>query len=248
VALVTGAAAGTGRAIALRLGGEGALVVVADIEAEGGRDTVRAVEARGGQATFVDADVTRDADVERMVAVADRGRGGPHMLVNNAGGGGHIEPHFPDATPSQWTATLNLNLRSAMLATQRVLDPMGRNGGGVVVNVASTGGLGFAPHQSPEYAAAKAGLIRFTASLAELHQRMSVRVNCVVPDWIATERAKDELARITPDERAAAPTPVAMEEVADAVVELVRDDDLAGRIMVLFGGEPRRLLASNGRV
>jgi NAD(P)-dependent dehydrogenase (short-subunit alcohol dehydrogenase family) len=53
-----------------------------------------------------------------MVAFADQGRGGPQILVNNAGGGGHVEPHFPDATPSQWSATLDLNLRSAMLATQ----------------------------------------------------------------------------------------------------------------------------------
>ena len=115
VALVTGAAAGTGRAIALRLGIEGAVVVVADIDAERGQETVRMVEARGGRARFVRADVTHDDDVQRMVAFADQGRGGPQILVNNAGGGGHVEPHFPDATPSQWSATLDLNLRSAML-------------------------------------------------------------------------------------------------------------------------------------
>lgn len=242
MALVTGAAAGTGRAIALRLGIEGAVVVVADIDAERGQETVRMVEARGGRARFVRADVTHDDDVQRMVAFADQGRGGPQILVNNAGGGGHVEPHFPDATPSQWSATLDLNLRSAMLATQIAVDPMRTGGGGAVVNVASTAGLGFAAYQSPEYGAAKAGLIRFTAALAELQERMNVRVNCVVPDWIATQRAQDELARMTPDERAAAPPPVAMEEVADAVVELVRDDGLAGRVMVLWGGEPRRLL------
>jgi NAD(P)-dependent dehydrogenase (short-subunit alcohol dehydrogenase family) len=242
VALVTGAAAGTGRAIALRLGTLGAVVVVADIDADRGEHTVRMVEMRGGRAAFVSADVTNDADVQGMVVFADQGRGGPHILVNNAGGGGHVEPHFPDATPSQWSETLDLNLRSAMLATQLALDPMRTGGGGVVVNIASTGGLGFAAHQSPEYAAAKAGLIRFTASLAQLQERMNVRVNCVVPDWIATERAQDELARMTPDERAAAPVPVAMDEVADAVVECVRDDHLAGGVMILCGREPRRRL------
>jgi NAD(P)-dependent dehydrogenase (short-subunit alcohol dehydrogenase family) len=246
VAVVTGAASGTGRAIALRLGMEGAVVVVADVDAERGRDTARMVETRGGRAAFVSADVTCDADVRRMIAFADQGRGGPHILVNNAGGGGHIEPHFPDATPSQWGATLDLNLRSAVLATQLALGPMRAGGGGVVVNIASTAGLGFGAYQSPEYGAAKAGLIRFTASLAGLRERMNVRVNCVVPDWIATERAQDELARMTPDERAAAPRPVAMEEIADAVVALVRDDSLAGRVIVLWGGEPRRLLDPGG--
>jgi NAD(P)-dependent dehydrogenase (short-subunit alcohol dehydrogenase family) len=246
VALVTGAAAGTGRAIALRLGAEDALVVVADIDAEGGQDTVRRIEAQGGRATFVRADVTQDADVGRMVVFADQGRGGPHILVNNAGGGGHLDPHFPDATPSEWRAMLALNLTGAMLATQLALAPMRAGGGGVVVNIASTAGLGFGPYQSPEYGAAKAGLIRFTASLAQLEERMNVRVNCVVPDWIATERAQDELARMSPAERAGALRPVAMEEVADAVVEFVRDEELAGRVMVLRGDEPRRLLDPGG--
>jgi NAD(P)-dependent dehydrogenase (short-subunit alcohol dehydrogenase family) len=247
VALVTGAAAGTGRAIARRLAAGGALVVVADVDDRGGRDTVRAIEAAGGSASYVRTDVTDDDDVRAMVAFADRGRGGPRVLVNNAGGGGHVEPHFPDATPAQWGATLDLNLRGAMLATQLVLEPMRAAGGGAVVNVASTAGLEFGDYVSPEYGAAKAGLIRFSSSLAHLRERLGVRVNCVVPDWIATERAQDELERMTPAERAAAPVPVAMDDIADAVVELARDDGLAGRVMVLRGGEPRRLIDSDRR-
>jgi 3-oxoacyl-[acyl-carrier protein] reductase len=148
VALVTGAAAGTGREIALRLGADGALVVVADVDPWAGQETARVIEAQGGSARFVRADVTSGDDVRRMVAFAEQGLGGPQILVNNAGGGGHIEPHFPDAEPEQWQSTLGLG------------------GGGVVVNVASTAGLGFGPYVSPEYAAAKAGLIRFTSSLS----------------------------------------------------------------------------------
>jgi NAD(P)-dependent dehydrogenase (short-subunit alcohol dehydrogenase family) len=83
-------------------------------------------------------------------------RGGPHILVNNAGGGGHVGPHFPDAGPADWGATLDLKLRGRMLATQLALEPM-RRGGGAIVNIASTAGLGFAPYQSPEYGAAKPG-------------------------------------------------------------------------------------------
>lgn len=248
VALVTGAAAGTGREIARRLGTDGALVVVADVDPHAGQETARAIEAQGGIARFVRTDVTSGDDLRRMVAFAERELGTPRILVNNAGGGGHVEPHFPDAEPGRWQATLDLNLRGAMLATQLVLGPMRFAGGGVVVNVASTAGLGFGPYASPEYAAAKAGLIRFTSSLAGLRERMNVRVNCVVPDWIATDRAREELARMTPAQRAAAPEPLPPEEVAGAVVGFVRDEELAGRVMVMWPGEAARLLDPDLRV
>jgi NAD(P)-dependent dehydrogenase (short-subunit alcohol dehydrogenase family) len=248
VALVTGAAAGTGRAIALRLGDDGARVVVADVDSQAGQETVRAIELQGGSARFVRADVTSSDDIRRMVVFAEQELGGLQILVNNAGGGGHAEPHFPDADPDQWQATLDLNLRGAMLATQLALGPMRLGGGGAVVNIASTAGLGFGPYASPEYGAAKAGLIRFTSSLAGLRERMNVRVNCVVPDWIATERAREELARMTPVERAVTPAPRPPEEVAEAVVDFVRDEDLAGRVLVMWPGEPARLLDPEFRV
>jgi NAD(P)-dependent dehydrogenase (short-subunit alcohol dehydrogenase family) len=242
VAVVTGAGAGTGRAIARRLGTDGASVVVADLDSVAGQETVRAIEQRGGSARFVHCDVTSGDDIRHMMAFAQQELGGVGILVNNAGGGGHVEPHFPDAHPDEWQATLDLNLRGAMLATQLALMPMRAAGGGAVVNVASTAGLGFGPYVSPEYGAAKAGLIRFTSSLAGLRERMNVRVNCVVPDWIATERALEELAGMTASERAATPAPRPPEEVADAVVECLRDDALTGRVMVLWPGEPARLL------
>jgi NAD(P)-dependent dehydrogenase (short-subunit alcohol dehydrogenase family) len=111
-----------------------------------------------------------------------------------------------------------------------------------VVNIASTGGLGFGPHQSPEYAAAKAGLIRFSSSLAALGEAIGVRVNCVVPDWLATERAVVELAGMPQEVRAATLAPIRLEDVADAVMACIRDEGMAGRVMVLWRGEARRLL------
>ena len=237
VALVTGAGAETGRAIALRLAAGGALVVVADIDLAAAEETVEAIEAQGGHAAAIEADVTDDDHVRRMIAFAGRDGGGPHVLVNNAGGWG--QANYPEAAPAQWSATLDLNLRAAMLATQLALGPMRATGGGVVVNIASTAGLGSAAYASPEYGAAKAGLIRFTTSLAEL---ADVRVNCIVPDWIATERAHGELERMTAAERAAAGPLVPMADVAAAVIAFVRDDDLAGRVVVLRGGRPRRFL------
>jgi NAD(P)-dependent dehydrogenase (short-subunit alcohol dehydrogenase family) len=248
VVIVTGGAAETGRAIALRLAGGGAAVVVADVDKRAGHETVAAIEENGAKAAFVHADMTNDGDVADMLAFAQQWRGGPQILVNNAGGGGHIEPHFPEATPQQWGATLDLNLRGPMLATQLALRAMHASGGGTVVNVASTAGLGFAPYHSPEYGAAKAGLIRLTTTLAGLRERVGVRVNCVVPDWIATERAQTELAAMTERERAELPTPVPMDDVADAVIRFVRDDTLAGRVVVLRGGEPPRLIEEDGRL
>jgi NAD(P)-dependent dehydrogenase (short-subunit alcohol dehydrogenase family) len=240
VALVTGAGAETGRAIALRLAAANALVVVVDIDASGAEETVQMIEARGGHAAAVEADVTDDGDVRRMIAFAGRDGGGPHVLVNNAGGWGAA--NYPEATPEQWSATLDLNLRAAMLATQLALEPMRTAGGGVVVNIASTAGIAADAYASPEYGAAKAGLIRFTTSLGDLGQRMNVRVNCIVPDWIATERGHGELGRMSPAERAAAPAQVPMADVAAAVIAFVHDDELAGRVVLLRGGKPRRFL------
>jgi NAD(P)-dependent dehydrogenase (short-subunit alcohol dehydrogenase family) len=224
VAVVTGAAVGTGRAIALALAAAGADVVAADIDEERGRATV---SQAGGRARFVRADMTVADDVRALIRSSE-----PAILVNNAGGGGHIPPHFPDATPEQWGATLDLNLRGPMLATQLALAPMRAAGGGAVVNVASTAGLGDEPYASPEYGAAKAGLIRFTSALGALEL---VRVNCIVPDWVATER-------VTPAERATTPPPIPLAAVADGVLRLVRDDGLSGRSLLLLRGRPPRLL------
>ena len=233
--MVTGGACETGRAIALRLTAEGATVVIADVDAEHGPRTVQAIEAAGGRARFVATDMTDDEAVRRMI-----GGAAPQVLVNSAGGWG--EADYPDAAPAQWSATLDLNLRAAMLATQLALEPMRAAGGGAVVNIASTAGIGDEAYASPEYGAAKAGLVRFTTALADLRERMGVCVNCVVPDWIATERGQAELARMSPAERAESPEQVPMEEVAGAVVDLVRDDRAAGRVVLLRGGEPRRFL------
>jgi NAD(P)-dependent dehydrogenase (short-subunit alcohol dehydrogenase family) len=238
VAVVTGAGAETGCAIALRLAAGGALVVVADIDLSAAEATVEAIAEQGGTAAAVAADVTDDGDVARMIEFAGRDGGGPHVLVNNAGGWG--EANYPQATPAQWSATLDLNLRAAMLATQLALEPMRQAGGGVVVNIASTAGIADDAYASPEYGAAKAGLIRFTTSLADLE---GVRVNCIVPDWIATDRAAGELERMTAAERRAAGPLVPMADVTAAVVAFIGDDELAGRVVLLRGGRPRRFLS-----
>ncbi|MGA8116242.1 MAG: SDR family NAD(P)-dependent oxidoreductase [Actinocatenispora sp.] len=239
VAVVTGAAAGTGRVIALALAELGARVLVTDVDAGAGEETVRTIRAAGGDARFLTVDVRDDHAVDAMVEQATR-LGGPHVLVNNAGGWGGTGDQFPAAETAAWSAVLDLNLRAPMLATQRCLEPMRRAGGGAVVNIASIAGIGSGRYGSPEYGAAKAGLIRFTSSLAGLERTTGVRVNCLVPDWIGLDRAYEELDRMTPEQRARAPRPIPPAEVAAAVVRFVRDDALSGEVLVLRGGEPPR--------
>jgi NAD(P)-dependent dehydrogenase (short-subunit alcohol dehydrogenase family) len=125
---------------------------------------------------------------------------------------------------------------------------MRRRGGGAVVNISSVAGVGYEVHGSPEYSAAKAGLIRLTATLAPLAERDGIRVNCVVPNWIATPEVLEEIAAMTPEERAEVPSVLTTsDEIAAAVLYFVRDESLAGRVMVCWSGEPWRLFPLDRR-
>ncbi|MEV8371322.1 SDR family NAD(P)-dependent oxidoreductase [Kribbella sp. NPDC056861] len=231
LAVITGAAVGIGRAIAQRLALEGAQVVLADIDEEGGR---RTRELIGPAAEFVRADLRDDDAVAELLACR------PQILVNNAGGGAVLRPCFPEADAGRWTASLDLNLRAPMLATQLALEPMRQAGGGAIVNMSSTAGLGFEPHVSPEYSAAKAALIRLTATLAPLRESHGVRVNCVVPDWVATERGIAEYEALPSAERGLPQVPLST--LTDVVVDLITDDSVAGRSVHLPRGSAPRVL------
>lgn len=244
VAIVTGAAVGIGRAISERLASEGAAVVLTDINAREGAETLRRIQQASGRAAFLEADITRDSQVQGVVDFAGETFGRLDILINNAGGGGHIPPHFPEASPSQWDKILELNLRAPLLATQLALLPMSRQGGGVVVNIGSSAGLGLNDYQSPEYAAAKAGLIRATSCLASLHRTSNIRINCLVPDWVETERALQELAAMSEDEHAQMPPRVPLSQLCQEVVALIEDERASGRIVVLWGGQPAHTLVA----
>lgn len=242
VAVVTGGASGAGRAMVDALAGRGARVLVADVDGVRCAETVASVERAGGRASSVVVDVCDDAAGGVVVEAAAR-LGPLGVLVNNAGGWGDAGRRFPDAAPGEWDRVLGLNLRAPMLLTQAALAPLREASGGAVVNVASSAGLELSPYASPEYGAAKAGLIRFTAAVAGLRETHGVRVNCVVPGWIGLDRAHAELAAMPPDRRALVPPFVPPERVAASVVRLAEDDDLAGRVLVLRGGREPELLA-----
>jgi NAD(P)-dependent dehydrogenase (short-subunit alcohol dehydrogenase family) len=232
LAVVTGAAVGTGRAIAQRLAAEGATVVLADVDAAGCEEACALI---GSAASFVETDMRDDDAVAELLSCQ------PQILINNAGGGAVLQPCFPAADPARWTASLDLNLRAPMLATQLALEPMREAGGGCVINLGSTAGLGYDPHVSPEYSASKAALLRFTTTLAPLHASHNVRVNCVVPDWVATERGITEYEALPEAERGLPQVPLAA--LTDAVVALIVDDSLAGRAIHLPRGATPYLLS-----
>jgi NAD(P)-dependent dehydrogenase (short-subunit alcohol dehydrogenase family) len=242
VALVTGAGSGIGRATAGRLADEGAAVGVADVDERGGRETAAQIEARGGSALCVRADVSREAEVRAMIDFTVTELGGLDILVNNAGI--VATPAFPDAEPDDWMRVLDVNLRGPMLGTHYAIRAMRERGGGAIVNVASLAGVGLGPHPSPDYAATKAGIVRFSAALAPLLETDGIRVNCICPDWVDTPMSRRTRARMTPEEEAATvPSGIlAAEEITDAAVELIRDDSLAGRVMACWCGQSRSLL------
>lgn len=231
VAVITGAAVGIGRAIAQAVAAAGARTVVADIDATGLAYTAELIRTDGGEAIPVRADVTDPDDVTALVPAG----GGIGLLVNNAGGANDVT--WPAADAGRWGAVIDLNLRAAMLVTQLALP---RLHGGVVVNIASTAGLGFDAAASPEYAAAKAGLIRFTTTV----RVPGVRVNAIAPDWIHTPRAEREKAAMTDAERAEAPGWIPMPDVCEQVLRFVRDDSLTNQVVVLRPGAAPQLLAS----
>jgi NAD(P)-dependent dehydrogenase (short-subunit alcohol dehydrogenase family) len=253
IALVTGAGTGIGRTIALELAREGAAVVVADIDEQGGPETVTQIEANDDRAAFVATDVTSTNDVQEMIAFAEDHFGGLDILVNNAGGVtnagvGASRPYYPDADPEQWKRVLDVNLYGVMLGSQYGSQSMRKREGGAIVNISSIAGIGTQPYHVPAYGAAKAGVARLTTSLATLNDDRNIRVNCICPGWVETPQAQQELAKMTPAERAAAAPPMLIqpEDIANAVLMFIRDTTLAGRVLVWPDGEPWRLLPIEG--
>jgi NAD(P)-dependent dehydrogenase (short-subunit alcohol dehydrogenase family) len=248
VAIVTGGGGGgSGRSISRRLAREGARLVVADIREAGGEETVRQVEAEGGRAAFFQIDVGDEARVRSLFGFAADRFGGVDLLINNAS-----VAVFPETSEEHWFANVRVDLIGAMYATRYGIEAMRRGAGGAIVNIGSTSALrhGGRASKAPGYDAAKAGIIRLTTCLAPLAEREGIRVNCLVPDWIATDQVTSAIAAMTPDERREWRVPdvlITLEEVAGAVLRLATDEALAGRVMVWWCGEEPRLISQDDR-
>jgi len=181
VALVTGAGSqrGFGKGIALTLAKEGCDIIATDIDLAGTEQTAAEVKALGCKAIALKADVTSRAEVADMVkkGLAEFGR--IDILVNNAGGS--TPPHqFAETSEDEWDKDLNLNFRGVLNCTREVLPQMISNKSGKVVNISSAGGL-MGVSGGSLYCAAKAGVINFTASLAQEVAESGINVNCIAP-------------------------------------------------------------------
>jgi NAD(P)-dependent dehydrogenase (short-subunit alcohol dehydrogenase family) len=197
VALVTGAASGIGRAIALAYARSGAQVVVSDLQsqAEGGEQTVALVRAAGGDARFVAADVARATDCEALVAHTVAHFGRLDMACNNAGIGGEMAP-TADYPLSAWEDVIGVNLSGVFFCMKYQIPALLASGGGAIVNVASIlGAVAFA--NASAYTASKHGVLGLTKAAALEYSAQGVRVNAVGPAFIHTpmiQRLEDDPA------------------------------------------------------
>src|SRR5262252_2231454 len=184
VAVITGAASGIGRATAIKFGGEGAAVVIADLNREGGEASVRDCKENGGQAVFQLADVSREEDIKGSIDRAVKEFGRLDVVYNNAGLGGAVGP-LENTTAENWDRSFGILPRAVFLGIKHAVPEMRKAGGGSIISTASIAGLRGAPWLHA-YCAAKAGVISLTRSASIELAKDKIRVNCICPGLIAT--------------------------------------------------------------
>ncbi|HHU77823.1 MAG TPA: glucose 1-dehydrogenase, partial [Clostridiales bacterium] len=182
--IITGAANGIGRGIALLYAEKGANVVIADIDSAAGEQTAAGIKEQGGNAIFVLTDVRLESDIIRLMEAANQTFGHIDILINNAGIS--VFKSLFDLTTEDWDNIINTNLRSVFLGSREAAKYMRHNNeGGSIVNIASTRALMSEPN-SEAYAASKGGIAALTHALAASLSEFGITVNAILPGWIET--------------------------------------------------------------
>lgn len=184
VALVTGAGSGIGRAVALAFAQAGARVVIADYNPAGGKKTVHMIAENGGEAAFVQADVSKVDQVQTMVKSTIDLYGRLDFACNNAGIKSS-EVLTAECTEADWDRVIDIDLKGQWLCMKYQIPRMVAQGGGAIVNISSVGAYKVAPYMM-EYVVAKAGSINLTKTAAVEYARAGVRINAVCPGMIET--------------------------------------------------------------
>jgi 3-oxoacyl-[acyl-carrier protein] reductase len=237
VTLVTGAAQGIGKAIALLLARNGSDIVVSDINLERAEETAKEIEGIGQRAMAIRVDVANSEKVERMVQTILERFGHIDILVNNAGIA--RDRLILRMTEEDWDAVLNVNLKGTFNCTKAVVRHMSKQRSGKIVSIASVvGEMGNAGQAN--YSASKAGVIGFTKTIAREFAQRGINVNAIAPGYIETpmtdalsEKTKEELKQLIPMDRLGRP-----EDVAEAVLFLVSEASsyITGEVLNVNGG------------
>lgn len=237
VAIVTGGSSGIGRAAAIAFGQAGARVVVVARREDKGQETVQLVQAAGGEATFIQADVTQASEVEAMVKKTLETYGRLDCAFNNAGSG--KAGKITELSEADWDFEINANLKSVWLSMKYEIPAMQQSGGGAIVNMSSQGALlGTANYGA--YGAAKAGVIALSRAAAAEYSTDNIRINAVSPGAVKTDlwagappEMLDQVAAGIPLQRIGTP-----EDIAAAVVYLCSEGAafITGHNLVIDGG------------
>ncbi len=237
VALITGAAQGIGKSVALLLARNGADIVVSDINLEKAEETTKEIESIGPKAMAVKVDVANFKDVEQMVEAILKNFGKIDILINNAGI--TRDKLILRMTEEDWDTVLNVNLKGTFNCMKAVTRHMAKQRSGKIVSIASVvGEMGNAGQAN--YSASKAGVIGLTKTIAKEFAQRGINVNAIAPGYIETpmtealpEKVKEELKRLIPMERLGKP-----EDVAEAVLFLVSEESsyMTGQVLNVNGG------------
>lgn len=245
VALVTGGSTGIGRAVALAFGAAGAKVVICARHAAAGEEVVRAIGDSGGEAIFVQADVTRASEVAALIEQTVATYGRLDYACNNAGVGGSFAS-TADFDEDEWDQIIATNLKGVWLCMKYEIPQMLKQGGGAIVNIASAGGLVGVPGL-PAYTASKHGVVGLTKVTALEYAQAGIRVNSVCPGTIRTPMV-DAAAKSDPNVEAMMLSlhPIGRlgmpDEISGAVLFLCSDaaSFITGHAMLIDGGATAR--------
>ena len=235
VALITGAGSGIGRAVATLFAAEGAKVTVADCVPAGGNETVSMIQKAGGEAMFIQTDVSVSADVQRMIDATVAAYDRIDVLHNHAGINSPIGL-MADIAEEAWDQVMDTNVKGVFLGIKYAVPVMLKQGGGVIINTASIMGMSAQKFMSA-YCVSKASIIMLTKAASADYFDQNIRVNCICPGFIETPMTDQWLPMI--DMAATAPgRPGKPEDIARAALYLACDDStyVTGAALAVDGG------------